>query len=107
MVWINTGPKRASGLTTSPMTGLVINCLADNTAGAAARPPIADTKADNRRRALGLIARTTLIEEESAAIGRLLRDKLSDPFSFLKPEFDWAFANTEPAEALAKLAQRF
>ena len=27
----------------------VINCLADNTAGAAARPPIADTNADNRR----------------------------------------------------------
>ncbi len=27
----------------------VINCLADNTAGAAARPPIADTNKDNRR----------------------------------------------------------
>jgi len=27
----------------------VINCLANNMAGAAARPPIADTKADNRR----------------------------------------------------------
>lgn len=31
----------------------------------------------------------------------------ANPFSFLKPEFDWAFANTEPDEALAKLAQRF
>ena len=27
----------------------VSNCLADNTVGAAARPPIADTKADNWR----------------------------------------------------------
>ena len=27
----------------------VINCLADNTPRAAARPPIADTQADNRR----------------------------------------------------------
>ena len=58
-------------------------------------------------RALGLIARTSLAEDEAGAIGRLLRDKLSDPFNFLKPEFDWAFSNTEPNEALEKLAQRF
>lgn len=58
-------------------------------------------------RALGLIARTSLAMDETDAIGRLLRDKLSDPYSFLKPEFDWAFSNTEPDEALGKLAQRF
>ena len=58
-------------------------------------------------RALGLIARTALVPDEVAAVGRMLRDKLSEPFNFLKPEFDWAFADTEPGEALGKLAQRF
>ncbi len=58
-------------------------------------------------RALGLIARTTLSADEIATIGRMWRDEISTPFNFLNPEFDWAFANTEPGEALGKLAQRF
>ena len=58
-------------------------------------------------RALGLIARTRLLSTEVGAIGRTLRDHIASPFNFLAPEFDWAFAETEPGAALAKLSQRF
>ena len=58
-------------------------------------------------RALGLIARSKLSSDELSATARMLRDKLAVPFGLLKPEFDWAFANTEPNEALAKLSERF
>lgn len=58
-------------------------------------------------RALGLIARTKLPDNEIADIGRVVREKVSAPFDFLKPEFDWAFAKTAPGEALSKLSERF
>ena len=58
-------------------------------------------------RALGLIARTKLLDDEIAALGRIVREQVSAPFDFLKPEFDWAFAKTPPGEALAKLSERF
>ncbi|MDE2163674.1 MAG: hypothetical protein KGJ53_10975 [Alphaproteobacteria bacterium] len=58
-------------------------------------------------RALGLIARTTLSIDEANALGRMIRERLTSPFEFLKQEFDWAFAETESGEALGALANRF
>ena len=58
-------------------------------------------------RALGLIARTSLTGEETAAVGRLLRDQISAPFDFLKREFDWALSETNAGEALVQLARRY
>jgi hypothetical protein len=58
-------------------------------------------------RALGLIARTKLNPDEAGAVGRLMRDSLSEPFKFLKSEFDWAFSSTAKGEALAALSCKF
>jgi hypothetical protein len=58
-------------------------------------------------RALGLIARTTLLSNEVDAIGIMIRDHIASPFRFLAPDFDWAFAETEPGEALRRLSQRY
>jgi len=58
-------------------------------------------------RALGLVARTSLTDRETALVGRLLRDQISVPFDFLKREYDWALTETKPGDALEKLAQRF
>jgi hypothetical protein len=38
--------RAVSGFAAGGAVHSIINCLADNTAGAAAAPPIADTKAD-------------------------------------------------------------
>jgi hypothetical protein len=58
-------------------------------------------------RALGLIARTTLDLQEVSSVGRILREKLSAPFEFLRVEFDWALSETAPGEALSALARRY
>jgi hypothetical protein len=52
-------------------------------------------------RALGLIARKSLEEEELSSVGRMVREKLATPFEFLKPDFDWAWGKiaTEKIEA--------
>lgn len=57
-------------------------------------------------RVMGLIARTSLLDEEIENVGHLLRSELSDPFDFLEKEFDWAWANTEARCALQALAHR-
>jgi len=57
-------------------------------------------------RGLGLIARTQLLDSETAEIGQLLRHKLFNPFDYLKVEFDWAWTNTQPAQALQMLANQ-
>jgi hypothetical protein len=55
---------------------------------------------------LGLIARTGLEPSELASVGRLVKDALSNPFEFLKSEFEWAW-NTAPAGgALSALCSR-
>jgi hypothetical protein len=58
-------------------------------------------------RALGLIARTSLSDEEMNAIAPVFRERLSSPFGFLGPEFDWAFASAPAGEALSALSLRF
>ncbi len=55
---------------------------------------------------LGLIARTELRENEISAVGRSIRHKLEEPFDFLETEFDWAWENTAPGEALPTLVRR-
>ena len=54
----------------------------------------------------GLIARTGLLETELLAVGRSFRHKLEEPFDFLEIEFDWAWENTDPGEALPSLVRR-
>lgn len=63
-------------------------------------------------RTLGLIALKTLEEKDLAPVGRMVRNKLSSPFEFLKPDFDWAWdkIETEKIEAgrvLNLLAARY
>lgn len=58
-------------------------------------------------RAVGLIARTSLLPEETARIAWRIRDQLQSPFRFLKEEFEWSFRSTPPGEALAVLASKF
>ncbi len=58
-------------------------------------------------RALGLIARSPLSDDELSAIAGVLRDRLRDPFAFLAQQFDWALAETEAGEGLSGLSQRF
>jgi hypothetical protein len=58
-------------------------------------------------RALGLISRSALSDEELRAIAGVLRDRLRDPFAFLAQQFDWALAETQAGEALSSLSQRF
>lgn len=57
-------------------------------------------------RVLGLIARTVLMDAEAAQIGHLVRRSLSRPFDFLMNDFDWAWSNTAPGQALQGLASR-
>lgn len=57
-------------------------------------------------RALGLIARTELDDDESQQIGSLWRGRLTRPFELLKVEFDWAWANAGAGKALGALANR-
>lgn len=54
-------------------------------------------------RGLGLIARTQLLTTETELIGRMLRDKLSNPFDFLKEDFDRAWARIKEGNALSTL----
>jgi hypothetical protein len=55
---------------------------------------------------LGLIARTELDRHELDSIGRLIKEKLRNPFEFLKSEFDWAWTDAPPGSALAALSNR-
>jgi hypothetical protein len=64
---------------------------------------IAETTFESAR-IMGLIARTELINNETRYIGQLMRQNLSNPFDFLKKEFEWAWNNTESGEALNVLA---
>jgi hypothetical protein len=57
--------------------------------------------------ALGLISRAKLSETETNMIGRVLRPKLVNPFDFLEDQFNWAFLETPPGEALAQLSRRY
>jgi hypothetical protein len=58
-------------------------------------------------RALGLIARMTLSDNELCAVAGVVRDRLRSPFTFLATEFDWAIVETRAGEALSSLSQRF
>lgn len=58
-------------------------------------------------RALGLIARTRLHDNELNMIGRLLRPRFANPFGFLEEQFNWAFEEAPHGEALTHLARRF
>jgi hypothetical protein len=58
-------------------------------------------------RALGLIARMALSDDELCAIAPVLRDRLRGPFTFLASEFDRVIAETEAGEALGSLSRRF
>ena len=55
---------------------------------------------------LALKARSSLTPSETAMIGPLLRDRLADPFSFLREEFQEAWDHAAPGEALNFLARR-
>lgn len=57
-------------------------------------------------RAMGLIARTTLEDQELAVVGHVLRRPLSSPFEFLKQEFEWAWLNAPPGQSLQMLASK-
>ncbi len=57
-------------------------------------------------RSLGLIARTELKPNESNGIGILLKQHLANPFNYLRTEFEWAWGNSAPGDALAKLSDR-
>ena len=57
-------------------------------------------------RAMGLIARTKLDDQELDAVGRLVRHALSAPFDFLKQEFEWAWLNAAPGQSLQMLAHK-
>lgn len=55
---------------------------------------------------LALKARTSLSLTETGMIGPLMRDRLANPFSFLRDEFQEAWDHAEPGECLNFLAQR-
>jgi len=55
---------------------------------------------------LGLIARTTLTDEEKSLVGPMLRDKLKSPFELLNADFEWAWDNAQPGSCLIDLAAR-
>jgi hypothetical protein len=57
-------------------------------------------------RTLGLIGRTRLHPHELTSIGALIRDRLHNPFEFMKEEFDWAWTNSEAGTSLQTLAAR-
>ena len=58
-------------------------------------------------RALGIIARSMLGTDEMNSIARKLRPVIKCPMEYLRPEFDWAFADTDWGQALAALSRRF
>jgi hypothetical protein len=55
---------------------------------------------------LALMARSSLSPTERGMIGALMRDRLADPFSFLRDEFEEAWDKAEPGKALDFLATR-
>ncbi len=55
---------------------------------------------------LALKARAVLQPQELAAISPLIRERLTDPFEFMRGEFDAAWKNAEPGKALDYLAAR-
>jgi hypothetical protein len=57
-------------------------------------------------RGLGLIARTELHDEETAAVGELGRRLVERPFDFLSKEFDDVWEHAAPGEALRVLSVR-
>jgi hypothetical protein len=60
----------------------------------------------SRIRGLALKARTALKPDEVALVTPLIRDKLADPFVFLKVEFDLAWNNAPAGKALEFLGKR-
>ncbi len=74
------------------MTRRVINCLADNTVGAAARPPIADAEADNRRGRKGPLPEVGQVEKSSSSLcgNRPNIGRFDRPMEALKRQrFEW------------------
>lgn len=55
---------------------------------------------------LALKARSNLTMTETNMIGSLLRERLADPFALLRDEFEEAWSNATPGEALNFLARR-
>ena len=55
--------------------------------------------------ALALKARASLTGEELATVSPLIRDQLSNPFAFLRAEFDRAWENAEPGRAIEFLCR--
>jgi hypothetical protein len=55
---------------------------------------------------LALKARSSLTLAETGRIGPLLRERLADPFSFLREEFEEAWDRAHPGKALDFLAER-
>jgi hypothetical protein len=55
---------------------------------------------------LGLRARTTLTEDELNLVSPLIRDRLSNPFTFFRAEFDLAWDDAEIGHAIDFLAGR-
>jgi hypothetical protein len=56
--------------------------------------------------ALALKARGALNKDELALITPLIRDKLADPFAYLRLEFDLAWSKAKSGHAIEFLAQR-
>ena len=56
--------------------------------------------------ALALKARSSLKENELSKVAGLLRERLKNPFDMLRREFDLAWDEAEPGQAITYLAQR-
>src|SRR5262245_47389853 len=59
----------------------------------------------NHVHGLGLIARTSLTDQEARLVAPLLRTKLKSPFELLNLDFEWAWSNARPG-CLTDLANR-
>jgi hypothetical protein len=55
---------------------------------------------------LALKARSVLLPDELALVSPIIRDRLADPFTFLRGEFDLAWDNADPGMAIDFLASR-
>src|SRR4051794_25162503 len=55
---------------------------------------------------LALKARTALATDELALVTPLLRDRIKNPFTFLRGEFDLAWEGAEPGKVIEFLAGR-
>jgi hypothetical protein len=66
---------------------------------------LADISADGVY-GLGLVARSTLSQEEAEQIGKLVRAEMSSPFSYLERIFETVFNSSKPIDTFGELPSK-